>query len=187
MKYRYSITDDHPRDVSLEVEALYLANEACANRGYAAIQDTILGASGYNRGDYAKQFALGFNPVTDGDATAKYVDHKHKIAAAAGIAHKKKTAKEWETQKQVRFSFLERTRRKTFLEVIQNMINRHIAAKSILDKRKARGKKDVYPSSLDVAEIDYILKHKTPSIKYSIHPHVDSLLQERYGEKSLHL
>ena len=178
MKYTYSRHGYHPRDVSFEVEAIYLENEADTKRGYAAVQNTVLGALNYSPGGYARQMALGFDPVTDNEATTKYVTHKHKVAVAAMHAKLKKQQKKQERKKYSLLSFLRRTKQRLFKEVIDNMINRHIFATYILDRRSEKGKKAIYPDLLDVAEVAYVIEHKKPSVKYKLSSEIDSPLQE---------
>lgn len=187
MKYNYSKYGYHPRDVSFEVTAICLENDERAMRGAAAVKDTVIGTSNYSRNDYAKQMELAFNPVTNNEATVKYVKHHHLLTRLNLLGHEKKKEKNKAIQKRTLLGFLKSTAKKSFNAVIQNMLTRHIIAEEILSGLKTKGVTQQHHSFLAVHDVNQIIEQKNIKVKYSIHPHVDSLLRTRYGDNALHL
>lgn len=186
MEYQHYIYDYRPKDSSFEVEAMLHENDSSQKRGYRALMGVFIGTQNYGENSYTRQMELAFNPVTDKEETEKYIDSKH-LPGKIYVKNKKKFQEKKEAKAKEKLNcFLKKTAKKSLDIVIQNLLSKHMMAEHILGKQKVKLRKLPY-SFLAINEVNDILENKNLIIKYSIHPHVDSLLKERYGDKALRL
>jgi hypothetical protein len=172
MRYDYLQYCYHPRETAFEVAAILMDEDERAESPSKAVKETILSSHKYNHDGYILQRVLAFNPVTNQQATFELVGHERHIESRkVAFNNSKKAKKSWKDWFDAHINILHELE-KQFAVVMNHLFGKSLKSQQNIPHHGAQ-------------YINFANEHKArkinieqPAVKvqYTIHPHVDALI-----------
>jgi|GEM_PF-6832116 len=175
MRYDYLRYGYQPKESSFEVTAILKDEDERVEFPSKIVKNAILSSHKYNHDGYVIEKELGFNPVTDQETTFKYVEHEHKLEARRiALNNQKQYKKSW------KLWFAERLNILRGLEKEFKIIMNHLFGHAINSHQEVE-RAEVLHIDFDKEEAAHKTRIEQPqvSVQYTIHPHVDELINAR--------
>ena len=172
MKYSYSKTGYHPRNVYFEVSALLMEEEKRTIDASLLLFNNLI-VNHYNPDGYSLEKELAFNPVTNQKATFAYVNHDHRLASIQQYLNSRKLKKKESYLQKLGVLNVLHSMAKEFRIVVQHLFG----GRKAIEKEHTAALLPIFNTGKSVHKIQ--IEKPTVTVQYMLHPHVQALLNER--------
>jgi hypothetical protein len=186
MQYNYFNYGYHPKDTSCEVTAMLMGDDERHDFASKAVKDALLICHEYSHDGYIIESERAFNPVTDQQATFNYVEHAHKLSFRYdSFTKNNKEKKIWEEW----LAAIVHTWHeigKEFKSVIEHIIAETIA-KANTSHKETDKTNELHNRYKNNSHEKIEIEKPEINVQYTIHPHVDALINQRNHSDAGHL